>query len=201
MSQEAPKRAQPLRGLLGLYNGNRNSLPPVDEVKEEPVRIDLTQEDVDEMPEDEGREPEDGKDSKEEEDDNEVGNFRVAAKHVLVTYAKCGDHRAEDLEQHVRCVCKEKGWDISALVGADEKHADKTNHVHFAIKFVKKPNLTRADTFDLPCDCGCGKSNSSGVGLVKCTTVVDLDEFEYNQFLEYGTSGLWLNCDQINAAS
>lgn len=213
MSQERPKRATAsLRGILGLYNGNRESLPPVDEVKEEAGSqanpIDVDQDDIPTQPDnreyihdDEAEESEhDGdeddmdevSDSKEDKKEStEVkGNFRVAAKHVLITYARCGDHVAEDLEQHVRCICKDKGWDINKLVATTEKHADGSNHVHIGIKFVKKPNLTRADTFDLPCDCGCGTSTSCE-HCVKVITVVALDEFEWVLFCENGLSGLW----------
>ena len=212
MSQEGPKRASAsLRGLLGLYNGNRNSLPPVDEVKEEPGSqanpIDVDQDDIDTQPDNresfhdsEAEESErdgdeddlddvpDGKDSKEDKKDE--GDFRIAAKHILITYARSGDHVAEDLEQHVRCICKEKGWDINKLVATTEKHSDGSNHVHIGIKFVNKPNLTRANTFDLPCDCGCGESMECE-HCCKCATIVELDAFEWLQFLESGLTGIW----------
>lgn len=89
--------------------------------------------------------------------DDETGDFRVAAKHVLITYSKCGDHVAEDLVEHVKEICKNKGWALGSVVGATEKHKDGENHVHLGLKFTKKPNITVSDTFDLPCDCGCGK--------------------------------------------
>lgn len=213
--------ASSFKGIIGLYNGNLNALPPIDEVKEEPKAgsqehpIDLCEDDIptqkDERSDVEDPEDEfegDGKESKSDAKDGRVcetyypsyyalpcfrfaeGNFRVAAKNVLLTYSKCGDHVSEDLVEHVKCICKEKGWVLKSIVGATEKHADGDNHVHIGLKFMVRPNLTRADTFDFPCDCGCGKR-------FICACVVALDDFEWNEFVEWGVGGLWHSSAQI----
>lgn len=201
------------RRILGLYNGNLSSIPEgkeTKEIKEEPKPgsqerpIDVDQDEIETDMDD--RDPEDEFDSKDDGDDGNLlyymsfahipicrfadGNFRVAAKNVLITYSKCGDHVSEDLVEHVKCICKEKGWVLKSIIGATEKHADGENHVHIGLKFVVRPNLTRADTFDFPCDCGCGKR------FVACT-VVALDDFEWNEFVEWGVGGLWTTSAHI----
>ena len=134
------------------------------EVKEDKKVIDLTQEDENDQDLIDTEEQLNDEESEAFSDD-ETGDFRVAAKHVLITYSKCGDHVAEDLVEHVKEICKTKGWALGSVVGATEKHKDGENHVHLGLKFTKKPNITCSDTFDLPCDCGCGKHLGLLIGI------------------------------------
>lgn len=141
-----------LANLPAIAEGKESK--EVKEVKQEV--IDLTQEDEDDQDLID-TEPQQNDEESDSFSDDETGDFRVAAKHVLITYSKCGDHVAEDLVEHVKEICKNKGWALGSVVGATEKHKDGESHVHLGLKFTKKPNITCSDTFDLPCDCGCGK--------------------------------------------
>lgn len=84
----------------------------------------------------------------------EDSSFRLNAKHILVTYAQCGDHVHEELICHVECVCKEKGWSIKSWAAATELHSDGKRHVHIGLKFSARPNIKDPRVFDYPCDCG-----------------------------------------------
>lgn len=84
---------------------------------------------------------------KSSDDKEEESNFRFSAKSLMLTYSQC-EEGCGSLIMHIREICDEHDWKIDKYMMCDELHKNGGGHSHIGLHFVKRPNITKCDTFD-----------------------------------------------------